>query len=722
MPLFPFRSSSVKAKSSGGGGGGLFSKKNNRQDGPKRNSASTSDDRRRRRSSPNRDVLLPPEPHGPLVSTRDSRSRDPVPRPPPTRRGRGSPKRRSTYRSSRSPPPHRDSSRDGHHDRRPESPTRRRYSSSEIPRPQLSSPTPGSPSHLRPPTHDSPNRRDRPGYHPAPVASAPSIHQQSNYAHPSSHPTSPPKYPASAHYRPQAASAINSPRPKPSAPAHPYRPHSSEGHGARPQHGPAKPAGTSIPHPTHSAGEVDGVEGFFKRFPTSFATYTAVKELSKHADRAKEWAEWFNHVNGAPDEIRLLSSKVKIAKDTVLQIQSSLEARPDLIEDETGQNLKVQIDEVIDNTSETLKRMTKLLSSFTAAVQQDGTALGRLEGFWHSYNYKNEGEGQIRATDAELQIHLTELTTLMSNIYARALRSPGPSSPRVTTPNATTPTQSTTAPRPQEPAGSVNAPDTSSRPAPETPKPAEATKPPTNETAPQPSFNLPRKPPRDTNSYPSSSPPSAQPTGTPLTPNVSSNHAAPHINIDPKPDPKDILLDATWEGDLTAVSEALRNASPNTCDPRNLTPLHLAAERDHMAVAMLLLDRGANIHARADGGCMPLHLAARYASADTVEMLIDRAGADPNARTSDGRTPLHYAARSAEDGGDERREVIRTLRDFGADPTLTTRKGETPRDVAQKRDNWDAAATLRRAEKKWEEEHIEHEPEQNWFQRHGLMK
>jgi hypothetical protein len=185
----------------------------------------------------------------------------------------------------------------------------------------------------------------------------------------------------------------------------------------------------------------------------------------------------------------------------------------------------------------------------------------------------------------------------------------------------------------------------------------------------------------------------------------------------PVRDPGDLLLDAAWNGDTQACSDALRTASPSTRDQQGLTPLHLAAERDHLAIAMLLLDHKALINARANGGRTPLHLAARYGSAALVEYLVDDGRADVNARTVDGRTPLHYAAGVAEDGDDERREVVRVLRDWKADPTVEDNKGRTPRDVAQKKDFWDVSSTLRRAEKRWEEEH-----HQNWFQRHGLKR
>lgn len=180
---------------------------------------------------------------------------------------------------------------------------------------------------------------------------------------------------------------------------------------------------------------------------------------------------------------------------------------------------------------------------------------------------------------------------------------------------------------------------------------------------------------------------------------------------------QDALLDAAWDGDLDGAARALRHVSHSCCDLRGLTPLHLAAERDNLAVAILLLDRGADVHSRSDGGRTPLHLASRSASASMVEMLLERARADPNAQTAKGRTPLHYAASKAEDGDEERREVLRVLRDWGADPEIEDRDGETARDVAQKRGHWDAVATLRRAEKRWQEEH-----RQGWLQKHGFMK
>lgn len=209
-------------------------------------------------------------------------------------------------------------------------------------------------------------------------------------------------------------------------------------------------------------------------------------------------------------------------------------------------------------------------------------------------------------------------------------------------------------------------------------------------------------------------PPKEEPTGIKPAQPTPSAAQPPKQPSPPTKSPEDTLLDAAWNGDIQACTIALRHASPTTRDSHGLTPLHLACERDHLAIAMLLHDTGisANVHDLHER--TPLHLAARYGSSAIVEYLLDDCKADPNSKTDDGRTPLHYAAVVDDE---ERREVVRLLRDFGADPTVEDGRGRTARDLAQRRDLWDVSATLRRAEKRWEEEH-----HQNWFQRHGLKR
>ncbi|KAH0528971.1 hypothetical protein TsFJ059_003779 [Trichoderma semiorbis] len=703
----PFRSSSVKAM-----GSNLFSR--GRRDDAHKDMVKQSGEPRRRRASISAGERPTPE-FQRQSGAKDFRSHQEVQRPtmpPPSAsssRARSPPRRESLSRGSVSPHSRQRTSGGGDARRShpSRSPPRRRYSSSEIPRPRDMAHQPQSPAPSRSQRSGSHDRRDRHGYGGAVATgvppSSPHLAPKAEWNNSSREARQEARrYPpsASANNRPQPAKRGSSPYQRPSTASDSHRSASDRHRSAsvdgydRNSH--SQPSSAQQPtspsrRPKH---ERRGSDSFFSKFPTSFATYAGIRALSEHADKAKEWVEWFNDVNDAPDEIRALSTRISTTRDTIQQMKECLEARPDLIEDESGQVLKSHIEDAIESTSETLKKMTKLLASFSGAAKQDSTALGRLEGFWHSYNYKNEGEEQIKAADAELQQQLLQLGTLMSNIYARALKRP---SPGIATPNAPTPPQSTATMNPpintsipmQQPATSIpNRPPPSPQLSPKSKGHFEAT-------------GLPPKvvpnPPTPPRSEPSVEPP--QPHGSA---NTSTTGLDPR-NTNLPPNAKDVLLDAAWEGDVKTVANCMRQAPPDSCDPHGLTPLHLAVERDHMAVAMYLLDHGANVHARADGGCMPLHLAARYSTAATVEMLIERGKADPNCQTTDGRTPLHYAARSAEDGDAERREVIRALRDLGANPTIQNRRGELARNVAEKRDYWDAAATLRRAEQRWEQ-------------------
>ncbi len=56
-----------------------------------------------------------------------------------------------------------------------------------------------------------------------------------------------------------------------------------------------------------------------------------------------------------------------------------------------------------------------------------------------------------------------------------------------------------------------------------------------------------------------------------------------------------------------------------------------------------LLQFGANVHARDDGGLIPLHNACSFGHAEVVQLLLKH-GADANARDNWNYTPLHEAA------------------------------------------------------------------------------
>ncbi|QGI86020.1 hypothetical protein CEK25_012749 [Fusarium fujikuroi] len=480
----------------------------------------------------------------------------------------------------------------------------------------------------------------------------------------------------------------------------------------------AKPAGK----PTENEPKKKGFD-FMKHFPQAVAAYAGIEALGKHADTAKEWTDWFMKLQKTPEEIHELSAKATTARDTITQIQNTLEARPDIIEGDDAKPMRRQIDEAIRNATAALDEMTKLLQE----ISSDGRALMKPAppGFnnpvpppapGQSSNSPDARRSSAAQPSSKSRAGSIDLDPPPVGRYrksvdedaAKSAPSDVSTEPKVETTKVVTPDDKPT--EPEKDAGEPKAQQNTGEAPPDSPKGVKLKV--DNDLA-----DLPTPSPKAEAAETTEAPlRNEEPTGIkPAQPTpVEAKPSRPPAPIE---DPEEILLDAAWNGDIQACNSALRHASPSTRDQNGFTPLHLAAERDHLAIAMLLLDSSANPNARANGGRTPLHLAARYASAALVELLVDDAHADPNARTTDGRTPLHYAASVAEDGDDEKREVIRVLRDWKADPTIKDNKGRTARDVAQKRDFWDASATLRRAEKRWEEEH-----HQNWFQRHGLKR
>lgn len=162
---------------------------------------------------------------------------------------------------------------------------------------------------------------------------------------------------------------------------------------------------------------MEKLAGKFGNLPTAMLAYTGVKELSKHAGTAKEWADWVKDLGETPEEIAELSAKATTARDTITQIQEMLKARPDLLEGEQGEKLKEQLDEVIKKTDKTLSKMTNMLADLSKNSAKEGTLWRGLQDFWNSYQYKNEWEDKVKAADEDLQKDLVSLSTLMVNVH-----------------------------------------------------------------------------------------------------------------------------------------------------------------------------------------------------------------------------------------------------------------------------------------------------------------
>jgi uncharacterized protein len=140
--------------------------------------------------------------------------------------------------------------------------------------------------------------------------------------------------------------------------------------------------------------------------------------------------------------------------------------------------------------------------------------------------------------------------------------------------------------------------------------------------------------------------------------------------------------------DLLDADPSLVNAH----SPDGFTGLGFACFFRHPALAVLLLDRGAepSLAARNALGVAPLHSAVASKVTELVELLLSR-GANPNARDSSGMTPLHTAA------GHGDRILLDLLLARGADPKAQAKDGTTPADVARRYGHSEVAHSLESA-------------------------
>ncbi|XP_029649365.1 poly [ADP-ribose] polymerase tankyrase-1-like [Octopus sinensis] len=92
-------------------------------------------------------------------------------------------------------------------------------------------------------------------------------------------------------------------------------------------------------------------------------------------------------------------------------------------------------------------------------------------------------------------------------------------------------------------------------------------------------------------------------------------------------------------------------------------------------VVEYLLEFNSNVHARDEGGLIPLHNACSFGHAEVVKLLL-RQQADANARDNWNYTPLHEAAIKG------KIDVCIVLLQHGADPSIRNTDGKTPLDLA----------------------------------------
>ena len=112
-----------------------------------------------------------------------------------------------------------------------------------------------------------------------------------------------------------------------------------------------------------------------------------------------------------------------------------------------------------------------------------------------------------------------------------------------------------------------------------------------------------------------------------------------------------------------------------------------AARHDNSAKAMALIEKGADVKAKAVDGSTALQWAAYNDDVALVKRLL-KAGADPNAKNDYGATPMSAAAIAADPA------VIKLLLKAGADPDSLNADGQTALMVVARSGNVEAAKEL----------------------------
>lgn len=144
-------------------------------------------------------------------------------------------------------------------------------------------------------------------------------------------------------------------------------------------------------------------------------------------------------------------------------------------------------------------------------------------------------------------------------------------------------------------------------------------------------------------------------------------------------------LGAAWNG-FREMARVVGHGA-DLAEDNGGTVLHWAAVNGHIAVAELLLEKGAPLEAVDNEGATPLHRAARNNHHVLVTRIIEN-GANINVANLVGHTPLHSAASNGH------KEATSALLVGGADPNIQDNMGMVPLHHASVRNHVSVATVL----------------------------
>ncbi|XP_061630929.1 ankyrin repeat domain-containing protein 27 isoform X3 [Phyllopteryx taeniolatus] len=142
-----------------------------------------------------------------------------------------------------------------------------------------------------------------------------------------------------------------------------------------------------------------------------------------------------------------------------------------------------------------------------------------------------------------------------------------------------------------------------------------------------------------------------------------------------------ILMCTSYTNNMTVNGQAQlidllvsKGASVNGTDYQALTPLHLACQKGHQGVTLLLLHYKADADAQDNNGNTPLHLACTYGHEDCVKALVyyDFQTCCLDLHNDKGDTPLHLASRWGYEG------IVQVMLENGASVHALNNSAHTP--------------------------------------------